>query len=321
MDAPRPAQGASRALLEELLQAVRRELVRREEAPSGDWVEESARDLATGAKPGWFYPKSDGDGIAFYARRTHEAYGHVHAGAGPEQLDRGLRLASTLLESLPVDVRTVNLGFTGLEGEEEARFVGRLAERPGSTVIERLSMDRSLSGADGDARVPPPPGVRLVPVREVTLDALAELDRRAFDGTVDELLVGPRVEEYRFILDSILEGRLGRFVDEASVALVEPDPPRLVGAVLTSEQSIRRAVMVDLMVDPERRRRGVGRFLVTWVLRALWALGYESIRLWVTEANRPARELYAGFGFCQVGRSTIYRWDRPGPPSQAQSDR
>jgi len=300
---------------------MRRDLVRREEAPSGDWVEESARDLASGTKPGWYFSPAEGGGIAFYARQAREAYGHVHAGHGVAPADRARRLAIALLDGLPEDVDSVNLGFTGLEGEEEIRFADRLAERPGSTVIERLSMERPLSPADGAASVPPPAGIRLLPVRDVTVDALADLDRRAFAGSVDELLVGPSADAYRLIFQSILDGRLGRFVDEASVALLERDPVRVVGTVLTTEQSIRRAVLVDLMVDPARRRRGLGRFLVTWVLRAHRALGYETVRLWVTAANRPARALYAEFGFRLIGRATIYRWDRSGVGPHAHSGR
>jgi ribosomal protein S18 acetylase RimI-like enzyme len=311
VDAPRPAKGAPRTELEELLLSVRRELVRREESPSGEWVEETARELSTGARPGWYFPAADGGGIAFYARRGREAYGHVHAGDGTERLARAVRLGDSLLDGLPPEVVSANLGFTGVDGADERSCAERLAARPGSTVIRRQSMERPLRAADGGAAPPLPAGLEAVPVREVTLDALADLDRRAFDGTIDAYLVGTGLDGYREILGSMLDGRLGRFVDEASVALVERSPLRLVAAVLTTEQSIRRAVMVDLMVEPERRRHGVGRYLVTWVLRALWALGYESVRLWVTEANPAARGLYAAFDFRSTGEAVIYRWDRP----------
>ncbi|HUJ78502.1 MAG TPA: GNAT family N-acetyltransferase, partial [Thermoplasmata archaeon] len=291
------------------------------EAPSGNWVEETAQDLAVGTKPGWFLPPAEGGGIAFFTQQGREAYGHVHAGEGAAASDAAYRLATALLDGLPSDVRSANLGFTGLDGDAELAFAARLAERPGSTVIERLSMERDLVPADGAATVTPPAGMRLLPVREITVEALADLDRRAFEGTVDELLVGPSQDAYRLIFESILEGRLGRFVDEASVALLERDPIRLVGLVLTTEQSIRRSVLVDLMVDPERRRRGLGHFLLTWALRAHRALGYDSVRLWVTAANGPARALYATFDFRTIGRATIYRWDRPGTSPHPHASR
>lgn len=321
MDAPRSARGAPRSEIEEILLDVRRDLDRREESPSGGWVEETARELVAGAKPGWFYPPKDGGGIAFYARRGDEAYGHVHAGSGSDRADRAVRLGTALAEGLPPDARSINVGFTGVAGADEREVARRLAERPGSTVIERTALERRLSAADGGPAPPIPAALRSLPVREVTLDALADLDERAFRGTVDALLVGGGPGGYREVLGSMLEGRLGRFVDEASVALIETEPVRLVAAVLTTEHSIRRAILVDFIVDPERRRRGWGRFLMVWVLRALWALGYESVRLWVTVANAPARALYDAFGFRPIGDAAIYRWDRPGASPHPQAER
>ncbi len=320
MDAPRAARGASRTDLEEALQSIRRALAEREDAPSGAWVEETAQELAAGTKPGWYFPAASGGGLAFYARRGEDAFGHVDAGPGPNAEARAERLATTLLDGFPEAVRSANVGFTSLAPDVERGLVERLARRPGSVAIERLSLERPLSEPDGRP-VAPPPGVRLLPVRDVTVESLADLDRRAFVGSVDELLIGPTIDEYRQVLAAILDGRLGRFVDEASVALVEPEPLRLVGAALTTEQSIHRGILADLVVDPDRRRHGLGRFLIAWVDRALFALGYESVRLWVSAANAPARGLYDRFGFRTIGGATLYRWSRPPAASHPQPGR
>ncbi|MFY9717205.1 MAG: GNAT family N-acetyltransferase [Thermoplasmata archaeon] len=309
MEAPRSTKGAPRIELEEILQGLRRELLAREESPTGEWVEETARELAFGTKAGWYLP--EGEGLAFFARRAHEAYGHVHVGPGASRTQAASLLAVALLDALPREADSANLGFTGLTPPEEQECATRLAVRPGSTVIARLLVERTLTVEDGGTAPPVPPTLRAVPVREVTLDALADLDHRSFAGTVDAYLVGAGPEGTRLAITSMLEGRLGRFVDEASVALFEPDPPRLAAAILTTEQSIRRAIFVDLMVDPARRRHGLGRYLLSWSFRALWALGYTSVRLWVTEGNTAARRLYDGAGFRTVGAATIYRWDRP----------
>jgi len=241
--------------------------------------------------------------------------------AGPGASERAARLATTMLDALPPEIAAIDLGFTGLLPGEERAVTARLAERPGSVSIERFRMERELRPEDSEAPAPLPPGLILVPVRSVTLEALADLDRRAFSGTMDELLIGRAPSDYLRVLQSVLGGSLGRFLDEASVALLFEDPPRLVGAVLSAEQSPRRAVFVEFVVDPAERRRGHGRFLFRWGLRALSALGYSSVRLWVTSANHAARRLYEGFGLRETASASIYRWARPGSEPQPHSER
>jgi ribosomal protein S18 acetylase RimI-like enzyme len=316
-DDPRPAAGAPRWELEELLQQVRRALAARDEDPTGTWVEESATDLASGTKSGWYLPGPEG-GIVFYARRGPATFGHLHA-VGGRAVAR--RLAGTLLANLPVDVASLDLGFTGLAPLDERALADGLAAAPGSTVIERQAMERPLTAADGRFPPDPPAGVDRLPVSAVTVEALVELDRLAFRGSTDALLLGNEPGAYRRALEAMLESRLGRFLGEASAALLEPEPTRLVGAVLTAERSSRRAIVLDLVVDPERRRRGLGRFLLGWTLRAVWALGYESARLWVSVRNEAAVELYRTFGFRTTLEATIYRWDRAASVAQPQTSR
>jgi ribosomal protein S18 acetylase RimI-like enzyme len=314
---PRPAAGADRTELEQRLNRLRRELGGRDEDLSGEWVEETASALQAGERAGWFDPASGG-GIAFFARRGPSAFGHLHAenGVGPAR-----SLAVALVRGLPPDVRTLSLGFTGLSSEEERTLVAELARTPGSTVIDRQAMERPLSLEDSRFPTVPPPGTERLGVEDVTVEALAELDRAAFSGTVDELLLGAEPDAHRRSVEALLEGRLGRFLSEASVAVVEPDPTRLVGAVLTAERSTRTALVLDLMVDPARRRRGVGTFLLGWTLRALCALGYEAARLWVSSDNEAALAMYRRFGFRKTLEATIYRWDRPVPSPQPHASR
>lgn len=318
---PRPTTAAPLDELLEIIQSLKHELVRREETIAGDWVEESAAELRSGRKLGWYFPIAEGPGIGFYAQRGRDAFGHVHVAAGASAVKRATRLATTLLDALPADLAAIDVGFTGLLPDEERAVTSRLAERPGSSAIERDRMERELGPQDAETPVRPMDGLILLPVRSVTLEALAELDRRAFHGTQDELLVGRAASDYARALQSILDDRLGRFLDEASTALLYEDPPRLVGALLSTEQSPRRAVFVEFIVDPADRRRGHGRFLFRWGLRALWALGYSSVRLWVTSTNRPARQLYEAFGFRVTATATIYRWERPGFAPQPHSVR
>lgn len=321
MEAPRSTQQAPMDELLELVQMVRRELLLREEAPTGNWVETSATDLRNGSKPGWYYPLSGGGGLAFRSDRDAESFAHVHVEPGPDGYERAVALSEMLVETLPPSVRSVTIGFTGLPTDQEASLLGRLAQREGSTVIERFAMERALGPRDGEGLVPTPDALRLVPLRDVTLDALAELDQRAFRGTTDELLIGSNRAEYRRVLSALMAGELGRFLDEASTAFYRADPPALVGAILTCEKSPRRAVFLDFMVDPDLRGRGYGEYLLRWGLRALWALGYERVRLWVSATNRPARRLYDSVGFSVTHTAAIYRWDRAPSVPQAHSAR
>lgn len=321
VDDPLPANAARLDELLEIVQQIRRALLARDESPAGDWVERTAEGLRSGATPGWYYPDDRGAGVAFYSRSGEEAYGHVHVAEAESAVDRGERLANALLEHLPAEVRSVNVGFTALSPAHEEELLRRLSARPGSTVIERMAMERSLGVEDGRPPGPVPDQLALVPIRAVTIDALAELDFRSVRGTVDSLLIGDRVEEYRRVTTALLEGSLGRFLDEASTALYLPDPPKLLGAILSAERSPRKGIFVNFMVDPDARHRGYGSYLFRWGLRALWALGYERVHLWVTTANEPARRLYQKFHLEPTVRSTIYRVSRDPSPAQPHSER
>ncbi|MCI4338807.1 MAG: GNAT family N-acetyltransferase [Thermoplasmata archaeon] len=321
MEPPRPAHDAPAEELLELVHQVQRELLLRDEAPTGPWVEESTTDLRTGAKAGWYYPVDSGGGVAFRTERETASFAHVHVGPGPGALPRAIALSEVLIESLPGTIQSVSVGFTGLTTEQEQALTSRLSERPGSTVIQRFAMERELRSRDGEGLPPVPDALTLVPIRDISLDALSLLDQRAFRGTTDELLVGTELEEYRRVLTAYLSGTVGRFLDEASTALYRAEPPTLAGAILACEKSARRAVFQDFMVDPSLRGRGYGAYLLRWAMRALWALGYERVRLWVSASNEPARRLYDSVGFSVTHSAVIYRWDRTPLPPQPQSAR
>jgi ribosomal protein S18 acetylase RimI-like enzyme len=322
VDPPRPATAATPDELLELYQAIRKELELREEAPSGAWVESSATESRAGTKPAWFYPPGDeGGGIAFYSRRGPKVWGHVHAAAGPRATERARRLAETLLTSVPPEVHWVSVGFSGFDLAAEQEVARGLARRPGAVAVERYQMERAI-GRDGPpGPSPTPAGVELLPPRSATIEALGDLDARGFHGSLDDLVMGGTVAEYTEIVQGLLDSRVGRFLEEASTLLYEPTPPRLVGGVLVSEASPREGVILDLVVDPERRRRGYGRFLLRWGLRALHALGYATATLWVTEANDAALRLYESEGFRRTASTVLFHWTRPSAEPHPQNSR
>ncbi len=56
-------------------------------------------------------------------------------------------------------------------------------------------------------------------------------------------------------------------------------------------------VIYDLMVDPERRRQGIGRRLLTDTIAALENLGAPQVQLSTAEPNAMAQQLFASTGF------------------------
>jgi [ribosomal protein S18]-alanine N-acetyltransferase len=92
------------------------------------------------------------------------------------------------------------------------------------------------------------------------------------------------------------------------------------GAVLTHRATIRRtmigfimsrmaadeAEILSVAVAPARRGHGFSRPLLDFHLRSLAGLGARTVFLEVDEHNDPARRLYAGAGFHEVGRRQRY---------------
>ncbi|MGI0140066.1 MAG: GNAT family N-acetyltransferase [Thermoplasmata archaeon] len=316
MDALLSARGARRDTLEELANAVRRELTRRGEAPPPSWVEELAEELASGRTPGWYQSSEAGSALGFYSRRPTAAFGHVHVDGGSEAVERAIRLIDAIRADLPPEVANLDIGFTGLQPDEEGQLGARLEKRRRVAVLRRMAMDRPITEADARPISSVPVGIRHYPVRSIPREALVELDYRAFQGTIDAHLIGTERAEYARMMDELVSGRLGRFVDEASTTLVDATSGALWGGILTAEQNPRLAIYLDVMVEPSQRRHGLGRYLVRWGFRALSALGYTSVRLWVTEGNVPARTLYEALGFSRVASAIVYR--ESGPIGQPQ---
>ena len=64
--------------------------------------------------------------------------------------------------------------------------------------------------------------------------------------------------------------------------------------------------IVNLAVDPDHRRRGLGRELVAEMLRRLGAMGVRTVYLEVRESNAGAIAFYVDLGFRAVGRRARY---------------
>ena len=80
---------------------------------------------------------------------------------------------------------------------------------------------------------------------------------------------------------------------------------RLVGFVI-SRLAADEAEILSIAVDPSHRGQGLARKLLDVHLRRLAVYGIASVFLEVDERNIPARRLYEGLRFREVGRRKSY---------------
>ncbi len=66
------------------------------------------------------------------------------------------------------------------------------------------------------------------------------------------------------------------------------------------------AHILNLCVDPDYQRRGIGRRMLAWLVTASQQLGAERLILEVRESNQHAAAMYLAAGFEQIGRRKAY---------------
>ena len=81
------------------------------------------------------------------------------------------------------------------------------------------------------------------------------------------------------------------------------------GGLVLARVAADEAEILTLAVTPPARRRGLGRQLLGAAGTAAVAMGAVTMFLEVSEANHPARALYAACGFVPVGRRRQYYAD------------
>lgn len=78
------------------------------------------------------------------------------------------------------------------------------------------------------------------------------------------------------------------------------------GGMVLARTAADEAEVLTLAVDPDARRRGVGRALLDQALATAWDRGAGSMFLEVAADNAAALALYAAAGFDPIGRRPGY---------------
>lgn len=83
---------------------------------------------------------------------------------------------------------------------------------------------------------------------------------------------------------------------------------RIAGSVAIVKRTEEEAQLRWLLLEPEIRGRGIGRWLVEEALDFSRISGYESIFLWTVDTLYIAANLYRSMGFVQKERLTHEIW-------------
>jgi ribosomal protein S18 acetylase RimI-like enzyme len=218
-------------------------------------------------------------------------YGCMKAGSeGLERLFMGL-----LIDVLSGQgTRAVRSGFSG---PGAGRFA-TTALMMGFRKVSRMSMTRKVDETE-IFTYRPAPGISVIPWSAACFEDVCRLMHEAsedFDRAVYPLFGS--AEGSRALLLSILQDRHGMFLPELSLAAQIDD--RTVGFLLASLIQDGSVLILDVAVDPEHRRKGIGGKLLESLISKSAMLGRRQIVLAVTLDNDPAIGLYRKMGFRQA---------------------
>jgi GNAT superfamily N-acetyltransferase len=126
--------------------------------------------------------------------------------------------------------------------------------------------------------------------RGIRLEALRDAPE-AFGSTYQREVAFAEADWQRRIARG---GNFLGYLPEASAT----EPAGLIGGYQADPATIE---LVSMYVRPRARGRGVGEALIATVIDWAAARNANSVHLWVTETNKPARLLYERCGFALTG--------------------
>jgi GNAT superfamily N-acetyltransferase len=231
----------------------------------------SARCRTTGAI---FYRSLDGD--------ADLVFGHVVDGSG-----EAFFLGSVTDGLFSQGIHTIRSNFSW---PEPGAFI-REARALGFRVIERMSM------CIGPAAITPSGnGFAIIPWQDYHLGEVSGIMCR--DQSPADLPVYPmfsRPEGVRALMDSVLCNRHGQFMRDLSYVATKGG--RIVGFLVTTQLPDGSLLILDVGVDRDHRRMGIGGALLDSLIGGAYRSGFSQIVLAVTSNNYDAIRLYERKGF------------------------
>jgi GNAT superfamily N-acetyltransferase len=111
--------------------------------------------------------------------------------------------------------------------------------------------------------------------------------------------------------EAYVAGPLAEFAkmhnERERIWIVEKDG-RIAGSIAIVEASAKEAQLRWMLLTPDLRGQGLGRFLVQEALEFCQAQGYTSIFLWTVSLLTPATRLYQSVGFMLTEQKTHRIW-------------
>lgn len=132
---------------------------------------------------------------------------------------------------------------------------------------------------------------RFAPLRPADVGAVVRIERRCFDAPWS-------AGQFRHELKVPFSRTVVAWDDEV--------PGGRVAGYLCRWAVGREISLLNIAVDPDYQRRGLGRALVDMLLAEARAMAATQIVLEVREKNAAARNLYESMGFTQIGRRRDY---------------
>lgn len=308
------AQGFS-GDLHEPLSLLSHALRRKGEAVPTDWVEATEESLRSGSMRAML-TTVDGRvaGLLINTIRGTRCFSHLFLSTAGLPEEDARSLLDGLFQEPPPGTRRIDLTLSAVSGEAEERL--RHAIPTWGYPLHTYERERMTLRLDSNAppdQPPLPSGYRFCRVVKFPVGIIASVDFRAFEASPDRGLVADTLSEDERILNELMRGSLGVFVADGSPGVVseEGGGEDLMGFILSLELTPGRALIADVAVAPEVRRKGIGYALLHRALRGLLARGVHEATLWVTTANVGARALYERCGFITTQREPIYIWEAP----------